>query len=936
MSLFASLGHGDIWSISGISFTSPLNDILEKESFTLEELLQEDELLQEVKSHNHRLIEFLSQESTVMKILEYIVTTPPEEDADDIRNFKYPYMSCEILCCEIADILNIFEVGTSTDNNINIDAVDKDSITNMNNRNDALIKLFSILDETAPLNQYQAGYFEKILDMLFRRNTSHMMRFINDGGEELFNKFVNHLENYSILQIVQRLLLPHIPFSINSDQDSPLDELDDVKCNWASSELSCNLLMEKMLDPSIDGDKEISLHIASVMMTVLQISPLDSPFLVNTCSTELIDLLCSRGFYGYDGNMNGSSSSSSNSSSRSNGSSSSSCNRSSNVNESIALASIQVLEVLLSRLSEALHPVTYQGTDINVFGPTVAEVPVVLRNLLSNIDTVIKPHITALKTSLCQYLDSNISSTSHGDQEESTEINRRSKHFICQTKSKFAKLGNYGLQLVKIVEILVRTENINLDSALCDNDVISTCISLMFKYELNSILHLAVQRTVIQILGSGPDRNNIQEHLIIKCNILEKIMEYVKEAQTDRLNNISKNSKLHLAGSRRPILGHLIFIAEFISNILHLVSDVSSTEGSPYYEQKRAQLLAENGENEREKIKFDLDVDHDIGAEVEANVQVTTDNTNTTADASGTKSENDEVNSEGTIRANNEDKTSDDTSNSLPTAISSDSTGDDHVEKGDLDALMDEASSDPTRYGLKTVLDNSDIGAAWKAFISNDLNEYLTTLQNLTPPKGGSHDDDSSSPNELIENVVLSGSLSHLKDFNLDPDVLFTMEGDKDDSDDEEDYKGDEDNSGDGDGITNNYMSMDLNSNADNDDNNNNGTTTEGSVTTSATSTMDAGDIDLFANFEISDLVKNDNRYGSDSDANANANGDDVSDDDSNVDSDTEIANSSDDPFNTFDIGELNIDNNSSSNNSDTDSDDNNNKNDEKTVTTAH
>ena len=73
MSLFASLGHGDIWSISGISFTSPLNDILEKESFTLEELLQEDELLQEVKSHNHRLIEFLSQESTVMKILEYIL-----------------------------------------------------------------------------------------------------------------------------------------------------------------------------------------------------------------------------------------------------------------------------------------------------------------------------------------------------------------------------------------------------------------------------------------------------------------------------------------------------------------------------------------------------------------------------------------------------------------------------------------------------------------------------------------------------------------------------------------------------------------------------------------------------------------------------------------------------------------------------------------------
>lgn len=39
-----------------ISWLSPVNDILEKEQFTLEELLVEDELLQEVKSKNANLI----------------------------------------------------------------------------------------------------------------------------------------------------------------------------------------------------------------------------------------------------------------------------------------------------------------------------------------------------------------------------------------------------------------------------------------------------------------------------------------------------------------------------------------------------------------------------------------------------------------------------------------------------------------------------------------------------------------------------------------------------------------------------------------------------------------------------------------------------------------------------------------------------------------
>lgn len=72
MAQFAAM-QGDIWSLGGISFArylslappvsnhhscpSPVNDILDKESFTLEELLQEDEILQEVKARNGRLID---------------------------------------------------------------------------------------------------------------------------------------------------------------------------------------------------------------------------------------------------------------------------------------------------------------------------------------------------------------------------------------------------------------------------------------------------------------------------------------------------------------------------------------------------------------------------------------------------------------------------------------------------------------------------------------------------------------------------------------------------------------------------------------------------------------------------------------------------------------------------------------------------------------
>lgn len=44
----------DVCMVGG---TSPINDILDKDSFTLEEILAQDEVLQEVKSLNIKLVD---------------------------------------------------------------------------------------------------------------------------------------------------------------------------------------------------------------------------------------------------------------------------------------------------------------------------------------------------------------------------------------------------------------------------------------------------------------------------------------------------------------------------------------------------------------------------------------------------------------------------------------------------------------------------------------------------------------------------------------------------------------------------------------------------------------------------------------------------------------------------------------------------------------
>lgn len=78
-----------------LSAASPVDIILEKENCTLEELLDEDEIIQECKALNERLINFLRERAQVEQLLRYIVDEAPDE-ADKKQSFKFPFVACEI------------------------------------------------------------------------------------------------------------------------------------------------------------------------------------------------------------------------------------------------------------------------------------------------------------------------------------------------------------------------------------------------------------------------------------------------------------------------------------------------------------------------------------------------------------------------------------------------------------------------------------------------------------------------------------------------------------------------------------------------------------------------------------------------------------------------------------------------------------------------
>src|SRR3954469_5406868 len=62
----------------GYANVSAIDTILDKPDVTLEELLDESDLIQELKQHNTKLIEYLREDKILERLLEYVIATKPE------------------------------------------------------------------------------------------------------------------------------------------------------------------------------------------------------------------------------------------------------------------------------------------------------------------------------------------------------------------------------------------------------------------------------------------------------------------------------------------------------------------------------------------------------------------------------------------------------------------------------------------------------------------------------------------------------------------------------------------------------------------------------------------------------------------------------------------------------------------------------------------
>ncbi|XP_035521444.1 serine/threonine-protein phosphatase 6 regulatory subunit 2 [Morone saxatilis] len=199
--------------------SSHLEALLDKEDVTLIELMNEEDVLQECKAQNRRLLQFLCQDQCMLELVRMITTEPPV-GVEEIKRFKYPNIACELLTCD---------VGMINDK--------------LGNEEPLLETLYSLLEQPSPLNPLLASFFSKTIGNLITRKTEQVLSFLR-RKEEFLSLVLKHIDTSAMMDVLLRLI---------SCVEPPTLRLDTL--TWLNEEKLAQRLIE-LIHPERDEERQ--------------------------------------------------------------------------------------------------------------------------------------------------------------------------------------------------------------------------------------------------------------------------------------------------------------------------------------------------------------------------------------------------------------------------------------------------------------------------------------------------------------------------------------------------------------------------------------------------------------------------------------------------------------------------------------------------------
>ncbi|EZF45400.1 hypothetical protein H112_01572 [Trichophyton rubrum D6] len=228
------------WKYGGYANVSPINSLLDKADVKVEEILDESDLMQEIKQHNTRLIEYLRDDHVLRRLFDLIISPTLIIHHDDDREHD-DYDNNEGGHDETTDNKKEPESPESTDEGQiqlsefprispktsrepkDLDEAEKNRlkyayiasevlsspswsvIEAMVENEDALRSFWQYMYRTGELDSVQTSYFVKVNEVLLDQKTDAMIAFIM-RLDNIIPMLLQHVDNPLVMDLVLKII----------------------------------------------------------------------------------------------------------------------------------------------------------------------------------------------------------------------------------------------------------------------------------------------------------------------------------------------------------------------------------------------------------------------------------------------------------------------------------------------------------------------------------------------------------------------------------------------------------------------------------------------------------------------------------------------------------------------------------------------------------
>ena len=553
-------------------------------NISLEEVLAEDTIIDELQSQNKILIKYLNKEK-VKQMIDYIIKEPPS-DSNHNKGYKFPWVCSQLFNTGDYNIMKYFlktnkeleeekksEEGKESnkdENKINEKSNNNNKENNENkqnlnidilhqkekeNRIELLDYLLNFLSSDTEPNYVLCGYFASIIKTLLNMNQTVIIKYLYLENKEFIRKLIYHSYRQSISEILNKI----VQYNSNEDEFN-IEEMSLIRMDILEG------LFEKI---EIDMDTEKLDSISTLIKSLATDERLLSDMLNNK---KIIECLVTKPFQ----NINLSKD---------------------YYNEELIINQRRNFNIMIDIILSWLNYIN--RFDINL--PSTNEDDEDEKNpkKYNYTHTILSFELFNV---LYDLIKVNFNKRDENDSKEN-------KILQCFDEKLLVPLGLYRIKIVELLgHLFTYFKNIPqlYDHLLIDSQFFENAFIYLFEYELNNIYQEALLFLLKKFLNYSKDHPLLADHLFVKLNLMDTIISKLKD--TEIFENIDDGSKkdrfLYKSGNTtsRGYIAFLISLSYKINTIIGgeplRINNTLSREGSISFITRTAPFVGKEEINE--------------------------------------------------------------------------------------------------------------------------------------------------------------------------------------------------------------------------------------------------------------------------------------------------------------------------------------------------